>query len=80
MDMISNLAVHTWYAKVTLVFKLIGWKLSSSGHAWAIWAINSAYRTVLDVLKTEERDDLIDKLVQTWRMVDDVDLGWYTHV
>ncbi|KAL5351985.1 hypothetical protein ACLOAV_003848 [Pseudogymnoascus australis] len=37
-----------------------GGEALSSGHAWIIGAINSAYRTVLEVLKTEERDDLLD--------------------
>ena len=57
-----------------------GGEALSSGHAWIIGAINSAYRTVLEVLKTEERDDLIESLVQKWGMIDEVELGWYTHV
>ncbi|KFZ00613.1 hypothetical protein V501_10597 [Pseudogymnoascus sp. VKM F-4519 (FW-2642)] len=57
-----------------------GGEALSSGHAWVIGAINSAYRTVLEVLKTEERDDLIEKLVQTWGPMNEVDLGWYTHI
>ncbi|KFY35840.1 hypothetical protein V494_05565 [Pseudogymnoascus sp. VKM F-4513 (FW-928)] len=57
-----------------------GGEALSSGHAWVIGAVNSAYRTVLEVLKTEERDDLIEKLVQTWGTIEEVDLGWYTHI
>lgn len=56
-----------------------GGEALSSGHAWIIGAVNSAYRNVLEVLKTEGRDDLIDQLVQTWGTIDEVDLGWYTH-
>jgi monoamine oxidase len=56
-----------------------GGEALSSGHAWIIGAVNSAYRTVLEVLKAEERDDLVDKLVQTWGMINEVDLGWYKH-
>ncbi|KFX88596.1 hypothetical protein V490_07535 [Pseudogymnoascus sp. VKM F-3557] len=57
-----------------------GGEALSSGHAWIIGAINSAYRTVLEVLKTEQRNDLIEQLVQTWGTIDEVDLGWYTHL
>jgi monoamine oxidase len=57
-----------------------GGEALSSGHAWIIGAINSAYRTVLEVLKTEQRNDLIELLVQTWGTIDEVDLGWYTHL
>jgi monoamine oxidase len=56
-----------------------GGEALSSGHTWIIGAINSAYRTVLEILKTEERDDLIESLVQKWGMIDEVELGWYTH-
>ena len=51
----------------------------SSGHAWIIGAVNSAYRTVAEVLKTEGRDDLIEKLIQMWGTIDEVDMGWYTN-
>ena len=51
----------------------------SSGHAWIIGAVNSAYRTVLEVLAVEKRDDLIEKLVELWGTVDEVELGWYKH-
>ena len=51
----------------------------SGGHAWIIGAVNSAYRTVVEVLKTEGRDDLIEKLIQMWGTIDEVDMGWYTN-
>lgn len=56
-----------------------GGEALSSGHAWIIGAINSAYRTILEVLKTEQRNDLIELLTQTWGTIDEVDLGWYNH-
>jgi hypothetical protein len=55
-----------------------GGEVLSSGHAWIIGAVNAAYRNVLQVLKTEKRNDLIETLVQTWGSVNEVDLGWYT--
>jgi monoamine oxidase len=55
-----------------------GGEALSSGHAWIIGAINAAYRNVLEVLKTEGRNDLIQLLVQTWGSVNEVDLGWYS--
>lgn len=55
-----------------------GGEALSSGHAWIIGAVNSAYRNVLEVLKTEGRNDLIERLVQTWGTIEEVDLGWYT--
>ena len=51
----------------------------SSGHAWIIGAVNSTYRTVLEVLAVEKRDDLIEKLVELWGTVDEVELIWYKH-
>lgn len=55
-----------------------GGEALSSGHAWIIGAVNSAYRTVLEVLGVEERQDLVQKMVTDWGMIDEVDLGWYT--
>ncbi|KAF2673077.1 flavin-containing amine oxidase [Microthyrium microscopicum] len=49
----------------------------SSGHAWIIGAVNSAYRTVMEILAVEKRDDLIKLMVQTWGIIDEVDMGWY---
>jgi monoamine oxidase len=51
----------------------------SSGHAWVIGAVNSAYRTVAEVLAVEKRDDLLAKLVEKWGTIDEVDMGWYRH-
>jgi hypothetical protein len=51
----------------------------SSGHACITGAVNSAYRTVADILKTEERKVLLDRLVEMWGTIDEVDMGWYTH-
>ena len=41
----------------------------SSGHAWIIGALNSAYRTVAEVLAVEGRDDLLTMLVEKWGYV-----------
>ena len=51
----------------------------SSGHAWIIGAVNSAYRTVLEVLAVEQRNDLVQKMVELWGTIDEVDMGWYVH-
>lgn len=50
----------------------------SSGHAWIIGAVNSAYRCVVEILRTEGREDLIAELVEMWGVIDEVDMGWYT--
>ncbi|KAG4417758.1 hypothetical protein IFR04_009127 [Cadophora malorum] len=50
----------------------------SSGHAWIIGALNSAYRSVAEVLAVESRSDLLTQLVQTWGEIDEVDMGWYS--
>jgi hypothetical protein len=50
----------------------------SSGHAWIIGAVNSAYRSVAEILKAEGRDDLIAELISKWGTIDEVDMGWYT--
>lgn len=47
----------------------------SSGHAWIIGAVNSAYRTVVEVLAVEQRFDLIEQLVELWGTIDEVDMG-----
>jgi monoamine oxidase len=39
----------------------------SSGYAWIIGAVNSAYRTVLEVLAVEQRNDLTERRVQMWK-------------
>lgn len=38
----------------------------SSGHAWIVGALNSAYRAVAEVLAVEQRQDLLELLVQKW--------------
>ena len=50
----------------------------SSGHAWIIGAVNSAYRTVLEVLAVEGQGDLVEKMRRDWGTIDEVDMGWYT--
>ena len=40
----------------------------SSGHAWIIGALNSAYRAVVEILATE-RPELIVELVEKWGFV-----------
>ena len=50
----------------------------SSGHAWIIGAVNSAYRTVLEVLAVEQRNDFVQRMVELWGTIDEVDMGWYT--
>jgi monoamine oxidase len=49
----------------------------SSGHAWIIGAVNSAYRTVAEILKTEQRPDLLRRMIDLWGTIDEVDMGWY---
>ncbi|KAI9872793.1 MAG: hypothetical protein M1823_008081, partial [Watsoniomyces obsoletus] len=39
----------------------------SSGHAWIVGAVNSAYWSVLEVLAVEERNDLVKKMMQMWK-------------
>ncbi|KAF6811931.1 L-amino acid oxidase [Colletotrichum musicola] len=49
----------------------------SSGHAWIIGALNSAWRTVFEILNTEGMAEKKDQFVEQWKCIDDVDLGWY---
>ena len=49
----------------------------SSGHAWIIGAVNSAWRTVYEILCTEGMEDKKAKFIQTWNITDEVELGWY---
>lgn len=51
----------------------------SSGHAWMIGAINSACRTVAEILAVEQMDEKLVQMVDTWGTVDEVDISWYTH-
>lgn len=54
-----------------------GGEALSSGHAWIIGAVNSAYRTVVEVLANEGMHDEIQSLVDMWGLIDEVDMGWY---
>lgn len=49
----------------------------SSGHGWIIGALNSAWRTVMEILDTEGRSDLMEEFVAMWGDVNEVDKGWY---
>ncbi|KAI9846686.1 MAG: hypothetical protein M1837_003741 [Sclerophora amabilis] len=55
-----------------------GGEALSSGHAWIIGAVNSAYRTVTEILAVEGMDDKLQQLVETWGYVDEIDMGWYS--
>lgn len=54
-----------------------GGEALSSGHAWIIGAVNSAYRNVVEILATEQLNDKLDELVAKWGLIDEVDMGWY---
>jgi hypothetical protein len=55
-----------------------GGEALSSGHAWIIGAINSAWRTVMEILDTEGLSYKADELNSMWGgPIDDVDMGWY---
>ncbi len=41
----------------------------SSGHAWIIGALNSAYRSVAEILAVEGRMDLLEQLIEQWGVV-----------
>jgi hypothetical protein len=49
----------------------------SSGHAWIIGAVNSAYRTVAEVLAVEGRVYLLEEMRRVWGEIVEVDMGWY---
>lgn len=49
----------------------------SSGHAWIIGAVNSAWRTVYEILSTEGMEEKAREFVQMWGVIDEVDMGWY---
>ncbi|KAB5547175.1 L-amino acid oxidase [Coniochaeta sp. 2T2.1] len=49
----------------------------SSGHAWIIGAVNSAWRTVYEILSTEGWEDKKKQFVEQWGTIDEVDMGWY---
>ncbi|KAM4061637.1 hypothetical protein HRG_013264 [Hirsutella rhossiliensis] len=52
----------------------------SSGHAWIIEAVNSAYRTVAEVLAVERMDHKLAEMVDTWGLINEVEMGWYSNV
>lgn len=54
-----------------------GGEALSSGHAWIIGAVNSAYRNVVEVLATEKMTGKLNDLVAMWGLIDEVDMGWY---
>lgn len=55
-----------------------GGEALSSAHAWIIGAINSAWRTVMEVLDTEGLKDKADELNSMWGgPIDDIDMGRY---
>ena len=49
----------------------------SSGHTWIIGALNSAYRTVAEILAVDGRVDELRTLLDTWGVIDEVEMGWY---
>lgn len=54
-----------------------GGEALSSGHAWIIGAVNSAYRNVVEVLATEQLGEKLNALVDMWGLIDELDMGWY---
>ncbi|CCL98847.1 uncharacterized protein FIBRA_00853 [Fibroporia radiculosa] len=46
---------------------------SSVHHAWVLGALNSAYRSIHEILVAEGRDDLVKILQEKWGLVDEVD-------
>ncbi|KAM5361872.1 hypothetical protein ACJA88_014290 [Fusarium oxysporum] len=49
----------------------------SSGHAWIIGAVNSAWRTVYEILCTEGLEEKKKQFIKQWDIIDEVDMGWY---
>lgn len=54
-----------------------GGEALSSGHAWIIGAVNSAWRTVFEILDTEGLEDKKKEFIDQWGVIDEVDMGWY---
>lgn len=54
-----------------------GGEALSSGHAWIVGAVNSAYRNVIEILDTEGLKDKKADFVRMWNHIDEVDMGWY---
>jgi monoamine oxidase len=51
----------------------------SSGHAWIIGAVNSAYRAVAEVFAVEGDDGKLREMIDMWGLIDEVDMGWYSN-
>ncbi|KAG7423077.1 putative bifunctional amine oxidase [Fusarium oxysporum f. sp. raphani] len=49
----------------------------SSGHAWIIGAVNSAWRTVYEILCTEGLEEKKKQFIEQWDIIDEVDMCWY---
>ncbi|KAJ6784854.1 hypothetical protein PWT90_10295 [Aphanocladium album] len=56
-----------------------GGEALSSAHAWVLGAVNSAYRTVAEVLAVEGMHDKLVTMVDMWGTLGEVDMGWYSH-
>lgn len=68
-----HLMEPTWHGHLHF-----GGEALSSGHAWIIGAINSAWRTVMEILDTEGLEEKAKELESMWGgPIDDVDMGWY---
>jgi monoamine oxidase len=52
----------------------------SSGHAWIIGAVNSAYRTVAEIFAVEVMDQKLVEMIDMWGLIDEVDMGWYSNI
>lgn len=68
-----HLMTPAWYGHMHF-----GGEALSSGHAWIIGAINSAWRNVMEILDTEGLKDKAAQLNSMWGgPIDEVDMGWY---
>lgn len=56
-----------------------GGEALSSGHAWIIGAVNSAWRNVMEILDTEGLEEKKKEFVNMWGDIDEVDKGWYNY-
>ncbi|KJZ72746.1 hypothetical protein HIM_07821 [Hirsutella minnesotensis 3608] len=50
----------------------------SSGHAWITGALNSAYRSVAEILASEGMEKKLSELIDLWGLIGEVDMGWYS--
>jgi len=53
---------------------------TSVHHAWIIGSLNSAYRTVYEILDYERLESLKIKLVEQWGIVDEVEYGDFDYI